>query len=178
MKRLVLLTLVFVLCFSFSTVLAAEYEGKIDFSLGQSGWGPMGGPLILVTDEQVKVGTSSLAILGRTMAWEGSIFALTDVLEEGGTYEISIWVRALEANPNAQAWLTCVKVDEAGEAKYSQLSQPVKISETQWTELLAKGFEFSKEGLRSVEIYVEVDDATASYFMDDFTIRGNKPVNF
>lgn len=35
---------------------------------------------------------------------------------------------------------------------------------------------YSKEGLDRVEIYLEVDDPTASYFMDDFTITGNKPI--
>lgn len=177
MKKITLLTLVFVLCFSASAVLAAEYEANIDFSKGESGWGPMGSASFYVTNEDAKVGTVSLIVTGRNNSWEGTRFSLTDVLEEGGVYDLSLWIKAVEASPGAQAWVTCVKDTIAGEAEYTQIVAPLEISQTEWVELSVEGFEFSLEGYTSVAIYVEVDDPTASYMLDDFTLKGNKPIN-
>ncbi|NMB39026.1 MAG: hypothetical protein GX994_05575 [Firmicutes bacterium] len=177
MKKITLLSLVFVLCFSISAVLAAEYEVNIDFSYGESGWGPMGSAVYYVTNEDAKVGSLSLAVLGRTQTWEGTIFNLSNVLEEGGVYEISLWIKAMEAAPGAKVWLTCVKDTTTGEAQYSQIAEPVEITSDEWVELKVEPFEFSLEGYNSIAFYVEVDDVTASYFMDDITIKGDKPIN-
>jgi len=175
MRRSIAVALALVLCLS-AAALAAEYEAVIDFSSGESGWGPMGSAVFYITDEDFRSEPFSLAIVGRSQNWEGTIFAVSRVLEEGGVYSFSIWVKAMDAAPGAKVWMTCVKVALSGEAAYSRLCEPKEISTTEWVELVAKDFEYSKEGLDRVEIYLEVDDPTASYFMDDFKISGNKPI--
>lgn len=173
--RSIALAFVLLLCFGI-TAMAAEYEAVIDFTYGESGWGPMGSAVFYITDEDFRSAPFSLAVIGRSQTWEGTIFAVSRVLNEGGVYNLSIWVKAMDAAPGARVWMTCVKVDLAGQAQYSRLCDPKEISTTEWVELTVDGFEYSKEGLDRVEIYLEVDDPTALYFMDDFTITGNKPI--
>ncbi len=178
MKKIGLLAMLLVLCLSFTTVFAEEYELKIDFSYGEYGWSPMGSAIFYVTNDDAKVGSVSLAVVGRTQSWEGTIFALTDVLTDGGVYDISLWIKAIDADPDAEAWLTCVTDTLDGDAKYSRLSDPVAINANEWTELVVKDFEFNMEGNASIAFYIEVDDPTAAYFVDDVTIKGDKPINF
>lgn len=179
MKKSILLTLVLVLCFSASAVLAAEYEVVIDFTLGESGWGPMGSAVYYVTNEDAKVGSFSLAVDGRTQTWEGSIFNIGYILEEGGEYQISLWIKAMEGiEPGATAWITCVSDTLEGEAKYSGFAEAVELSTDEWVELKSEPFQFSLEGYSSIAIYVEVDDPYAGYFIDDMKIQGDKPIYF
>lgn len=181
MKKYLLLTMVFVLCFSVSAVFAAEYEYevKIDFSLGESGWEPMGGAVYYVTNEDAKEGSFSLAVDGRTQTWEGSIFNIGYVLEEGGEYVISLWVKAMEGiEPGSTAWITCVSDTLDGEAEYTGFAEAVELTADEWVELKSAPFVFSLEGYASIAIYVEVDDPYAGYFIDDMTIKGNKPIYF
>ena len=114
MKKRTILT-VFLITILVSVVFAAEYEVKIDFSLGESGWGPMGAAIYYVTNEDAKVGTLSLAVVGRNNVWEGTIFSLTDVLEEGGVYDVSLWIKAMDPiEEGTTAWITCVKENLEG----------------------------------------------------------------
>ena len=176
MRKSFMLMLALVLCLSMSA-FAAEYEAVIDFSYGELGWGPMGGAVFYVTNEDARSESLSLAVVGRTQTWEGTIFELFNVLEDGGVYNFSIWVKALEAAPGSQVWITCVQVDTAGDAHYSRLCDPVEISTTEWVELVVENYEFTKEGYTGTAIYLEVDDEFASYLMDDFKITGNKPIH-
>jgi len=176
MRKTLILTLALVLCLGITA--AAQYEAVLDFTSGQSYWGPMGAAAFYITTEDARSQPFSLAIVGRSQTWEGSIFDIYKALEDGGVYNFSIWVKGMDAAPGAQVWITCVKVDLAGQAAYSRLCDPVEISNTEWVELKVENFEFSMEGLSAVAIYLEVDDVTASYFIDDFKITGTKPVKF
>ncbi|HKM18014.1 MAG: hypothetical protein GX228_06515 [Firmicutes bacterium] len=178
MRKSLFLVFGLVLCLSAAAVAAdAEYEAIIDFSNGhESGWGPMGGAVRYIAAEEFRSEPFSLAVLGRTQIWEGTIFQVSNILEEGGVYTFSLWIKAMEAKPGSTAWITAVRVDKAGNASYERLCDPVEVNTTDWVEVVIKDFVFSLDGLDRIEFYPEIDDVEASYYMDDFKIVGNKPI--
>jgi len=178
MKRSLLLVFGLVLCLSAACVASdAEHEAIIDFSTGnESGWGPMGGAVRYIAAEEFRSEPFSLAVLGRTQIWEGTIFRISNILEEGGVYTISLWIKAMEAQPGSTAWITEVRVDKAGNASYNRLCDPVEVNTTDWVEVVIKDYVFNLGDLDRIEIYPEIDDVEASYYMDDFMIVGNKPI--
>jgi hypothetical protein len=179
MKKSLVFMLVLVLCLSTAVVLAAEgtYEAIIDFSAGhEQGWGPMGGAVRYIASEDFRSAPFSLAVLGRTQIWEGTIYRISNILQEGGVYSFSLWMKGMNVKPGSTAWITCVRVDKDGQASYERLCDPVPVNNDEWVEIVVKDFVFSLEDLDRIEIYPEIDDVEAAYYMDDFKITGDKPI--
>lgn len=172
------LTLALVLCVSFTSVLASDYEFNVDFSNGQSLFKSMGGTILAITDDEAQVGETSLYVRARTQVWEGVEFDFLSVLEEGGVYDISIWVKLAEgAEEGTKGWFTLVMTDLDEESEYSRLGDEIELSTSEWVEIRAEGFEFTKEGMLDIKTYIEVSDRYATYYVDNFTISGDKPIN-
>lgn len=181
MKKLMILLVMLVLCFSVNAVIAAEvaepaFKVEVDFSEGTFGWVPMGSPSLTLVNEEVKVGTQSLKISGRTQGWESPLFDITDVLTEGGTYQFSIFVKLTKGTPQTKGHVTLRSNDTGGTESYTWISDEFDLNDSEWVEIKTKDYKFSLVNMLKLAIYIEVNEATASFYMDDFTITGDQPI--
>lgn len=181
MKKLMMLLVVLMVCFSVNAVIAAEvtepaFKVEIDFSEGTSGWVPMGSPSLTLVKDEVKVCTESLKVSGRTQGWESPLFDITDVLTEGGTYQFSIFVKLTKGTPNTKGHITLRSNDTGGTESYTWISDEFELNDSEWVEIKTSDFKFSLENMLKLAIYIEVNEVSASFYMDDFTITGDQPI--
>src|SRR5690606_6339787 len=63
------------------------------------GWRPRAGETVTVTAEAARTGSFGLAVSGRTQSWEGPTLDLTETIELGTRYDLSVWVRMAAGEP-------------------------------------------------------------------------------
>lgn len=139
-------------------------------------WVSRGGPKVEITSEEAHSGSYSLKTSGRTKTWEGPIVHVTDILEKGKTYYVSIYLK-YNGPSDAQTFNLQFETDSAAGVQYPTVkSQEVKRGE--WT--LIEGEYTIPEDLTRYSIYVEVpwkadDQITESdivdFYIDDIVVK-------
>jgi hypothetical protein len=134
------------------------------FEEGMDAWFSIGGELSS-SDEQAKEGSRSCLISSRTASYEGPNQSLNRRLLDGHRYTMTAWVRLRRPGATSRAQMTVEQTDGAGTDYHALASEDV--SADGWVEL--KGtFDFRSTGILSaLRFYVEVQDATADFFVDD-----------
>lgn len=145
------------------TVLASDFE---DGTAGP--WVGRGAAGVEVVDTDAHGGSYSLAVTGRTANWHGTEATILDLVEPGGTYTVSGWVKLSEPGETTLKF----SVAETPEA-YTQVTDPATVSDTEWVELT--GTYTVPSGLTGAALYVEAADETASFLLDDVTVVGPAP---
>lgn len=139
-------------------------------------WVSRGSPAVEITTEEAHTGSHSLKTSGRTKTWEGPIIHVTDVLEEGKTYYVSVYL--LYKGPSeSQTFNLQFETDGPDGVGYPNVgSAEAKAGE--WT--LIEGEYTIPEGLSRYSIYIEVpwkpdEEITESdivdFYIDDVVVR-------
>ncbi len=155
-----------------SASTAAEIVAN-DFEDGTTqGWAPRGSVTLTSTTEAARSGARSLKTAGRTATWNGPARDLRTTLSANTTYEISGWVR-LAAGQAASNLKFTVEIRATGAASnsYVQINSPVPVTDAGWVQLQGN-FSFASASNDNLTLYLESDDASAVYYLDDFTITG------
>ncbi|MDU0347717.1 endo-1,4-beta-xylanase [Actinomyces sp. MRS3W] len=138
-------------------------------------WTPRGeGVTVSTTNEVRRSPWNSLYVTGRTQAWQGVEISISDFMETGQTYDVTVWVRLPDGTSATRAKLTADQSD----GQYLELTPLTEVTADGWTELT--GSYTPTEGIDGT-IYVELEDATASFYIDDAAITaydcGRGPVD-
>jgi arabinoxylan arabinofuranohydrolase len=135
---------------------------------GTDGWQVFGGGTLSPSTSVVRSGTRSLAITGRTAAWNGPGQDLTGRLTNGATYRTNIWVRAQTGTPSAKVTLALTTGTTTG---YVQMTPATTMNTGGWT-LLSGSATVSWTGtLSRATLYVETAAGTDGFHVDDASLE-------
>jgi arabinoxylan arabinofuranohydrolase len=135
---------------------------------GTDGWQVFGGGTLSPSTSVVRSGTRSLAITGRTAAWNGPGQDLTGRLTNGATYRTNIWVRAQTGTPSAKVTLALTTGTTTG---YVQMTPAATTNTGGWT-LLSGSATVSWTGtLSRATLYVETAAGTDGFHVDDASLE-------
>ena len=155
---------------------ATEAVTSTSFENATGGWTAFGST-IETTNLESYSGERSLLTTDRTANWHSPRIVLNNLLTDGETYTIYVWVK-LEDGASGTSQLTIKDTDEN---EYYNLNDPVEISDQEWT-LLSADYTYSPAN--NLFLYVKgppVQGGTGiDYYIDDFSFvpQGYPAVNF
>ena len=154
--------------------MAAPVHAQIvvnDFEDGTNqGWSPRGGVTLTNSTAASHGGARSLLTSGRTAGWNGPSLDLRTVLAPNTTYQISGWVRLLAGQPQSNLKFTLESRATGGTTtNYAQVNTPAAVTDAGWVQLQGT-ISFTAASHDVLTLYLESDDITSAYYLDDFTI--------
>lgn len=143
----------------------------------KQGWISRGGSKVVLepTKEIAYKGEYSLKTTGRTSGWHGPSYQMKDLILQGAVYEISAYVKRIDATDAATLKLSVEQKAAAGGTSYPTIAQ-ASVSNTDWT--LLKGQFSINSDMSSLSLYVESSLVTDSYYIDDINIVMVTPPSF
>ncbi len=142
-----------------------------DFEDGTlQGWIPRGGGVVLTNStEAAATGTNSLKTIGRSQVFHGPSLNILGLLTRGATYQVTASVR-LAAGEAATAMTATVQQTPAGGGgnQFVTVAQNANVTDASWVNLTGL-YSFSTE-MSGILFYIEAASATASYYVDNFSI--------
>jgi endo-1,4-beta-xylanase len=135
------------------------------------GWIPRGGTVVLTnTTEVAHAGTHSLKTTGRTAGFNGPSLNILPLLVSGATYQITASVRLVTGTPATQLSITVQRtVNGANNFDSVVQSGATAVTDSAWTTLTGL-YSYTGTAPSGLLLYVESASATASYYVDDFSI--------
>ncbi|MBB3675004.1 endo-1,4-beta-xylanase [Modestobacter versicolor] len=143
-----------------------------DFEQGTGGWYGRGGAQVAPSTTTARSGAQSLAVTGRTQAWEGPGLDARTLLP-AGTYDVEAWVRLADTAPELETdvvTLSAARTPTGGTTAYDTVAWQVAVSDSTWTRV--GGTYQVGTSNSALELYLESPDATQAFFVDDVTITG------
>ncbi|MBE6474990.1 MAG: hypothetical protein E7Z95_05390 [Actinomyces succiniciruminis] len=131
------------------------------------------GVTVATTNEVRRSPWNSLYVTGRTQPWHGVEISIGDYMEAGQAYDVTAWVRLPDGAAPTRAKLTAAQND----GQYLEITSPTEVGQ-EWVELT--GSYSPPKGVDGT-IYIELEDPTASFYVDDAAITayacGRGPVD-
>ena len=148
------------------TVVQNDFE---DGSL--QGWIPRG-PVTLTNTDEVPAhgGTRSLKTTGRTAGFNGPSLNAFGLLTKGSTYQVTAWVRLVAGESPTQIRVTMQRT-VSGSNSFDSIasSSATGVTDAAWVQLSGL-YAFGGNDPSALLLYIESSSATASYYVDDFSI--------
>ncbi|WP_203843771.1 family 43 glycosylhydrolase [Winogradskya humida] len=135
---------------------------------GTTGWLVNGSGTLTAATGVVRSGTRSLAITGRTGAWNGPGQDVTSRMTNGKTYTTSVWVRTPSGTPAAKATLA---LTVNGTTSYLQLTPTATASASGWTQVSGTATVSWSGTLSKAVFYVETAAGTDNLYLDDANLQ-------
>src|SRR6185436_5694733 len=129
---------------------------------GTSGWSVFGSGSLAANTSVVHGGTRSLAISGRTAAWNGPSQNVTAKLTNGKSYTSSVWVRSQSGAPSAKVTLA---LTVNGTTSFIALAPARAVNSSAWTQLTGTATVSWSGSLSSATFYVETASGTDSFLI-------------
>lgn len=133
---------------------------------GLINWGAHGTAQISVTNSTAHSGIYSVFVGNRTKPWEGITYSVGD-LKPGEKYDIAVWAKLAAGEPDSRLTLT-LRFRGADTFYHNLVTEGVNASG--WTQLKSQ---FVHPFSQLDHAYVESDNATVSFYLDDFTLIGD-----
>lgn len=133
------------------------------------GWMARGPVTLAVTSETSHSGSNSLKTTGRTAGWNGPAIDLLTKIPVSATYQISGWVRLVAGEPASNLKFTLERTPTGGSTTYAQINAPVATTDSAWVQLQGT-LTLPADANSECTLYLESDDPTSAYYLDDFTI--------
>lgn len=172
------LVCIFLASLTFSPVLmnpgpAAAQTGPVvqhDFEDGTlQGWIPRGGGVMLTnTTEAAQSGIRSLKTTGRTQGFHGPSLNVLSLLTKGATYQVTASVRIVAGAPPTTVRVTMQRTPMGGSNQFDTIAQNTNVTDSAWVTLTGL-YSFTTD-VSGLLLYIEATTATASYYVDDFSI--------
>ncbi|MEU4420329.1 family 43 glycosylhydrolase [Actinoplanes sp. NPDC024001] len=131
---------------------------------GTTGWRVFGSGTLSSDTTVAHGGTRSLALDGRTAAWNGAGQDVGSALVNGRTYTTSVWVRTRAGSTTAKATLA---LTANGTTSYVSLTPATAVTSTGWTLLSGTATVSWTGALSGATWYVETTAGTDGYHLDD-----------
>jgi endo-1,4-beta-xylanase len=133
------------------------------------GWIPRGGGVVLTNSaEAAATGASSLKTIGRTQGFHGPSLEILGLLTRGATYQVTASVRLAAGESATTLRATVQQTPAGGSSQFVTVAQNTNVTDAAWVTLTGL-YSFSTE-MTGVLFYIEATNATASYYVDDFSI--------
>lgn len=133
------------------------------------GWAPFGGGVVLTNSTAAaRSGTHSLLTTGRTAGFNGPSLNTLPLLSAGTVYQFTASVRLVSGEPSTQVRMTMRRTPSGAADQFEQVAPLTTVTDAAWVTVQgAYSFTGSVTGLL---LYIESSSATASYYVDDFSI--------
>jgi endo-1,4-beta-xylanase len=130
------------------------------------------GPVALASSaDAARTGSRSLLTTGRTSTWNGPALDVRSLLTANTNYQISGWVRLVTGKPMSKLKFTVEMRAFGGANTYVQVNNVVDVTDAGWVQLQGT-FSFTSANIEHMLLYLESDDATSAFYLDDFLIVG------
>ncbi len=138
-----------------------------------SGWFAFGSATISVQGSEVHSGSHAALVTDRSATWHGIAQSLEGILEDGQTYDLSVWVR-LVSGGSQSVQLTMKKTDGNGDA-YAAIASGTATA-SGWIALDGQ-YTLNVSGtLSQLTLYIEIPGSdTAACYADDLTVESSDP---
>jgi len=154
---------------AFSIAETAPAPLASDFEDGtQQGWIPRGGVTLTNTTEQAFAGTRSLKTTGRTAGFMGPSLPLTGQLAKGATYGVTVSGRLVTGEVATTLRVTMQRTLPGGAQAFDTVAQNTNVTDAAWVTMTGL-YTFTTD-VTGLLLYVEATSATASYYIDSFSI--------
>jgi endo-1,4-beta-xylanase len=139
-----------------------------DFENGTNqGWIPRGPVTLTNTTEFADGGLRSLKTTGRTAGFHGPSLNLLGVLRKGATYQVSVRARLVTAEPSTTLRVTMQRTPVGASNAFDTIASATATDQAFVT--LSGLYSFATD-VSGLLLYVESTSATASYYIDNFTL--------
>lgn len=120
---------------------------------------------VTVTNEtnHTESGNFSLKVEGREQNWNGPSLNVIDYVDQGDEYLVSAWVK-MASGESAELQLS-TQVGTGDTASYNNITAG-NVTDAEWVKLEGT-YRYSSLGQGALSIYVESNNATASFYVDD-----------
>src|SRR5215471_6165209 len=146
-----------------------------DFEDGTTqGWFPFGSPTVANSTELAFTGTHSLKTTGRTSGFMGPGTSLTGQLTAGATYHVSVAARLAAGEVPTTLKVTVQRSMSDGTTAFDQVVGSTNATADAWV-TLAGNYSFTANNVTGLILYVESASATASYYIDTFSLTQAAP---
>ncbi|HKQ75977.1 MAG TPA: endo-1,4-beta-xylanase [Blastocatellia bacterium] len=135
---------------------------------GLQGWIPRGGVTLTNTTEAAAGGTRSLKTTGRTQGFHGPSLNVLSLLSKGATYQITASVRLVAPTAATTVRVTMQQTPAGGSNQFVTIAQNTGVTDAAFVTLTGL-FSFGAD-MTGLLLYVESTNATASYYLDNFSI--------
>ena len=136
------------------------------FEKGAEGFGGRGGESVSASSAEKFEGEKSLAVTGRTAAWNGPSHSLSSaVCKPGETYSFSVNAKYDEGEPTDKFHFTLSYKGADGEVHYEKIATEEAVK-GEWVQLSNQAFTIPADA-SSMNIYVETDASDVSFYIDD-----------
>src|SRR5262249_26747626 len=133
------------------------------------GWAPrIGNETLTVTSADSHGGAYSLLTTGRTAAFQGPRFNVTNVMFNGSRYRVSLWAKLAPGEPNATLRVSLQRNLGSFPATFHTVVPNTTVTANGWTPLTVT-YDVALANT-SLTLYVESSTGTASFYIDDFQI--------
>lgn len=134
------------------------------FESGAGNWSSRGDALVAVSSSAAAAGSKSLSVTGRTDAWNGAAITLdTAAFVPGNSYSFS--VLAMQNTVSTDNFKLSLQYDKDGETNYATVAEETG-SKGKWVQLANTSYTIPS-GASNLLLYVETEDSTNSFFMDE-----------
>lgn len=135
----------------------------------REGWAPrIGDEVLTVTTADQHSGNFSLLTSGRTSAFRGPAFNVTNVMFNGSRYRISLWAKLAPGEPNSQLRVSLQRNIGSFPATFHTVVPNTTVTSGAWVRLVTT-FDLVLANT-SLTLYVESNTGTPSFYIDDFQI--------
>ena len=133
------------------------------------GWAPFGGGVLTNTTAAANSGTHSLLTTGRSAGFNGPSVELNAVLAPGTVYQFTAFVRLAPGEAATQVRMTMRRTPTGGSAAFEPVTSNTAVTDAGWA-MVQGSYSFAGSA-SSLLLYIESPSATASYYVDDFSVR-------
>jgi endo-1,4-beta-xylanase len=158
-----------------ATVAALTGPIQNDFEDGTlQGWAPFGNPVLTNTTEAAFSGTHSLKTTGRTSGFMGPSINLTGQLTAGANYSVSLAARLAPGEVPTTLKVTVMRTMSDGTQAFDTAVPSTNATADAWV-MLNGNYSFTANNVTGLTMYVESASATASYYIDAFSLAQSAP---
>lgn len=140
-----------------------------DAELGLDPWLARGAAQVSLDNTQAHDGNNSIWVTGRAEAWHGVSYPIAN-LTAGNTYQFYAWVKLAPGESDTSAQITVQYEDSEG-WKYPPVKSAI-VTANGWTEIKGSYLHNPAGAASGIQVYVESESPTASYFVDDLAFTG------
>jgi endo-1,4-beta-xylanase len=137
------------------------------------GWAPFGSPTLTNSTEQAFTGTHSLKTTNRTASFMGPSINLVSQLTPGANYRVSVAVRLAAGEAPTTFRVTAMRTPTGGSAAFDTVVNSTNVTADAWVTVTGN-YSFTTQNSGLI-MYVEAASATASYYIDTFSLTQTAP---
>lgn len=157
------------LCLGAAQVSAQVVSNTFEDGTTQ-GWISRGSAVLSSSTEAAHDGNASLKTTGRTDSWNGPSLDLRSRLLPNTTYRVTGRVRLVEGQPASNLKFTVEQLPTGGtSSSFTQVGSAVQVTDSAWVQLEGN-YSFASGDNATLLLYLESDDPTSAYYLDDFSI--------